>query len=348
MAEEKILVIQLRQLGDILLTTPVLRAIKRERPKARITFLSHAMGCLVLDDCPFLDEHFFYSEKSTWRDELRLSASLRERHFDLVLDYMNNPRSAFYALRSGATERLAFRSARRPAYTRTVPRPSGAGPEGRYIVDEKFDLLRAAGFKLEASPSLHLPVQPWSEQHTRPLMKLWSEGEIKAAPFVVTIAATHRRQARRWPLERYAEIAARLARDWGAYVLWLWGPGEEAVADEAVRLCREKTWKAPKTSFREMAALIANADLFLGNSNGPSHVAVAASICSLQLHGPTHARSWCPMTEKHRAVTPSAPVPGEITAITVEAVWESLLALRPEVEAQAAAAKAKRPRLTWR
>ncbi len=339
MAEEKILVIQLRQLGDILLTTPVLRAVKKAKPRARLTFLSAAMGRLVLDDCPFLDEHFFYEDEWTWREEVRLANTLRERRFDLVLDFMNNPRSAFYSMRSGATERLAFKSARRLAYTQIVRRPDA----GRYIVDEKFDLLRAAGF----NPTEQGLILPWSESHTRPLMKLWGEHpRFRAAPLVVTLSPTHRRAERRWPLDRFAALGDLLVREWGAEVLWLHGPGEEEEVAAARALCKEPTILAPKTSFREMAALVANTDLFIGNSNGPSHVAVANGVCSLQLHGPTHARSWCPMTDKHRAV--EAGVTQRMDEITVASVWEALAAMAPTILTQAGLARGRRPRLSWR
>lgn len=339
MAEEKILVIQLRQLGDILLTTPVLRALKKARPRARLTFLSHGMGRLILDDCPFLDEHFFYEESWTWREELALAQTLRERRFDLVLDFMNNPRSAFYTLRTGGTRRIGFKSARRLAYNQVVTRP---GP-GRYIVDEKFDILRAAGLE----PLDQGLVLPWFEAHTRPLMKLWGERpKFRESPLTVVLSPTHRREPRRWPLDRYAALADRLVREWGAEVLWLHGPGEEALVAEARALAKEDTVMAPKTSFREMAALIGNMDLFIGNSNGPSHVAVANGICSLQLHGPTHARAWCPMTAKHRAV--DARETQTMEEITVEHVWSALGSMRPEITAHATAARTKRPRLTWR
>jgi ADP-heptose:LPS heptosyltransferase len=87
-----------------------------------------------------------------------------------------------------------------------------------------------------------------------------------------------------------------------ATVMWAWGPGEESVIDEVQGLTRGVTHKAPKTSFREMAALFARADLFIGNSNGPSHVAVSVDLPSIQLHGHTNLISWCPMTERHRGL----------------------------------------------
>ncbi len=343
MTEERILVIQLRQLGDILLTTPVLKAIKRERPKAHLTFLSHGMGRLVLDQSPCVDEHFTYSDDFSKMQEWQLSKTLKERRFDLVLDFMNNPRSAFYALRAGG-ERWAFRSARRPAYSHVVPKAATA----EYIVREKFRLLEAAGF----APADEKLVLPWFEAHTQPLMRMYArEARFREAPIKVILSPTHRREVRQWPLANYAELADRLTKEWGALVLWLHGPGEEAVVDEAMAHCRQPTLKAPKTNFREMAALIGNVDLFVGNSNGPSHVAVAANICSLQLHGPTNAISWCPMTERHQALQApefgKSPAP-RMASITVDAAWTKLATMQRVVAAFAAEQKPKRPRLLWK
>lgn len=344
MAEERILVIQLRQLGDILLTTPCLRAIKAERPKARLTVLTHGMGKLILNQNPFVDEHFSYGDDWSKLQEWRLAQTLRQRKFDLVIDFMNNPRSAFYALMTGARERIAFNSARRFAYTHTIPRPA----QGNYIVDDKFQLLKEAGF----NPTDRRLILPWFEPHLQPLLRFQGEHPaFLSAPLRVVISPTHRREPRRWPLKHYAALSDWLQNEWKAAVVWLWGPGEEAVVDEGLSYCSVPALKAPKTSFAEMTAFVANCDLFIGNSNGPSHVAVAGGICSLQLHGHTSAASWCPMTPEHQAV--QAPTYGKETmpdmaTITVEAVQEKLQAMKPIIFAYANAMNGKRPRLTWR
>jgi ADP-heptose:LPS heptosyltransferase len=78
---------------------------------------------------------------------------------------------------------------------------------------------------------------------------------------------------------------------------------------------------------RELAAFIANCDLFVGNSNGPSHVATSTEIPSLQLHGPTYAKSWSPLNERHQAVQKA-----QMEDIDVESVWHALGQLRPVVE----------------
>jgi ADP-heptose:LPS heptosyltransferase len=132
-------------------------------------------------------------------------------------------------------------------------------------------------------------------------------------------------------MARFAELSDRLVREWGASVLWLWGPGEEQDIEAAMALCQEKALKAPKTTFREMAALVANCDLFVGNSNGPSHVAVAVDTPSLQLHGPTYGVSWSPNTPAHRYLQGQS-----MTDLSVESVLQCLVEMKPAVMASVA------------
>jgi len=341
--QERILLIQLRQLGDILLTTPCLRAVRAARPNAHLSFLSHAMGRLVLDECPFLDEHFTFESSWTWRQHWRLARTLRDRQFGSVVDFMNNPRSAFFARMSGAPVRLAFRSARWPAYSATIPKAAAAG----YIVREKFRLLAAAGIPADDVR----PILPWFEGHALPFIHFFaSTPDFRAARVKVALSPTHRREVRRWPLANYAALARRLVQQWQAAVVWIYGPGEEAVIDEVMAMCDVPTLKAPPTSLRELAAFLGNMDLFIGNSNGPSHIAVAVDIPSLQLHGPTLAVSWCPMTARHQAV--QAPLLGltsvpTMAAVSVDMVWDKLQGMQPVILDYVAQSRATRPRLNW-
>jgi ADP-heptose:LPS heptosyltransferase len=334
----KILVVQLRQLGDILLTTPVLREIKRNIPGSSITFLSHNMGRLILDDCPFIDDYFTYGSDWTIRQEISLAATLRARKFDYAFDFMNNPRSALYTLGSLARERVAFRSARWWCYNNWVQRK---GPE-QYIVRDKFRILEAAGIRTNPQNADQL-VLPWFEKETGPVMRFVGQHPWASdAPLRVALSPTHRREARRWPLDRYAALADFLARNWGAFVVWVWGPGEEGDIDAVMGMCKETTYKAPKTSFRELAALIANTDLFIGNSNGPSHVAVATGTPSLQLHGPTRASAWCPQNARHHAIQAAS-----MDDVALSSVINELESMRPMLAAYADNRKSAGMRVNW-
>jgi ADP-heptose:LPS heptosyltransferase len=293
------------------------------------------MGRLVIDGSPDVDEHLIYGGKDVIRDQVNLLWRLRSERFDAVVDFMANPRSAFYTLITGAPQRLSFETARQAVYTQVLPRPGDAG----YIVDGKLKLLEPLGIVATDRAM----VLPWTSQHLGPLRGLGEAHPFFAkAPLRVVLSPTHRREPRRWPLLHYARLSDILVREWGASVLWLWGPGEEEVMDQVIALTKEPTLKAPRTSFREMAALVANCDLFVGNSNGPSHVAVAVDIPSFQIHGPTSGHAWCPGTLKHRFMKRDP-----IATVTVEEVWEKLLDMSELVQEQASRRRVHGIRTSW-
>lgn len=339
----RILLVQLRQLGDIILTTPCIREIRRLKKDAHITFLSHRMGKLVLEANPYIDEMFFYDEREGLAAQLRLMRTLRDKKFDVVIDFMNNPRSALFTFATAALERIAFKSSRRFAYTELVEKPKSED----YIVRRKFELLKPLGL----SPSKEGLIVPWFENDAATTIKFIQEQPLlKQSALRVILSPTHRRPMRQWPLARYAALSDRLIQELGASVTWLWGPGEEHVADEGLKLCKLAACKAPPTSFREMAAFIANHDLFIGNSNGPSHVAVAADIHSIQLHGHTSAKSWCPMTPKHSAIQSplqSSDPEHAMEGISVEEVWSMITSKQEALAAAAGIRKRLMYRVNW-
>jgi heptosyltransferase-3 len=342
-AASNILLIQLRQLGDIILTTPGIRELKRAWPDARISFLCHPMGRLILEDNPSIDQLLTYDPKLPWYREWDFVSQLRSQAYDLVLDFMYNPRSALYAKLSGAPRRLAFPSRRQWLFTDIVAQDRTV----EYIVLEKFRYLRHLGIKPERGGL----VLPWFQQHAK-VVEDWiaEESRLRSTAPRVILAPTHRREDRRWPLDRYAAIADRLTRDWGAIVIWAWGPGEGEFVQAAQKLCETQTLMAPKTSFRELAALIANCDLFIGNSNGPSHVAVAVDTPSLQLHGPTYAATWCPRTERHRALQAGqdrSEGRGPMDLIREEELWQALKAMEPIVAEAKEARQLAGVRTAW-
>ena len=328
----KILLVQLRQLGDIILTTPCIREVKKAWPDAEVSFLSHPMGRLVLEGNPWLDQLYTYPVDDFF-GELKLVRHLRKQKFDIVLDFMSNPRSALYSLLAGRGQRWAFDTRRRAAYNHVVPRSR----ESDYIVREKFKLLDALGIKAQDETTMI----PWGEEHLEPLRQCPGLGN---EPIRVVISPTHRRSPRRWPEERYAALADLLVEHWGAKVVFAWGPGESDVVDRVQAMCKKPTLKAPKTSFRELAAFIGNCDLFVGNSNGPSHVAVTVGTPSLQLHGPTQASAWCPRNELHRAIQGADE---SMLPIDLDSVWDEIEALKPVVAKKAQNRVRNGVRMSW-
>ncbi len=309
---QKILMIQLRQLGDILLTTPCMRAIKEANPQNHISFLSHSMGREILKDSPYIDELLIYNDKDWWA-YTKFALSLHRQGYDLVFDFMANPRSAMLAWLTRCPRRISFDTRRNWAFTELVPRSK----DSDYIVREKFTLLHAAGFATH-DESL---IMPWNEKDLGPFHQLMSDESFRNAPLRIVLSPTHRRENRRWPLEHYVTLAERLVREKNAAVIWSWGPGEEDIIQGLVRQCAVRTFASPKTTLRELTALLANSHLFIGNANGASHFAVAADCATLKLCGPhTETQAWSPLNDKHRVVK----VWDDIRNLDVETVWSAI------------------------
>jgi heptosyltransferase-3 len=318
---KRVLLVQLRQLGDILLTTPVIREIKNHWPDAELTFLSGPLGRLVLKDNPLLSRHLVLEEGSLIED-LRLLRVLQKAKFDSVIDFMGNPRSAIVTMLTNARQSIGFNSSRRLFYNEVVTRDSGDD----YIVAEKFRMLKPLG--LAPSQDYRLMFE-WGEAHSHQVLQFLGRLEGPAKKRRVVLSPTHKRIARRWDEASWVHLSDWLTSKMDSQVIWVWGPGEE---DEVKRLqskTRFKSSVAPKTNLQELAALVAQCDYFVSGSNGPSHFAVAVNTPSLQLHGPTDSPSWSPKSHRHRVIQSENRV---MSGISVGQVCQSLEAMFAELD----------------
>src|SRR5262250_503519 len=142
---ERILVIQFRQIGDVLLSTPVLRALRCHYPQSHIAFLTEPSPGRVLQGNPLLDEVIVRQRYATWRQQWQLLRHIRRQHFELVIDLIGNPRSAVLTRLSGAKHRLAFaRFPRSLLYTMLVTHHH---PEPEYTVAKRLRLLEPLGIR---------------------------------------------------------------------------------------------------------------------------------------------------------------------------------------------------------
>jgi len=273
------LVVQLRQLGDVLLTTPIARILKEAYPEAIVCFWTEKACQSVLKGNPYIDRMIVTRRTNNLLHTFRLVRQLRQSRFDVLLDFMSNPRSAVSSFLSGTPMRISYRKkGRGMLYTHQVD--ANATP---YAVDYKKSLLQPLGINSEwRLPEIFLT----DEEKTfgRILRdKLLPPGRLR----LITIDPSHRRYTRRWPVKHYAGLSHLVAEKMQALPVVLWGPGEEEVAQEVVDASSHTAVMAPATSVREMAALIKAADLHVGNCSAPRHIAVAVGTPSFTILGST-------------------------------------------------------------
>jgi lipopolysaccharide heptosyltransferase II len=293
-----ILLVRLRLIGDVVFTTPLIRALRRQFPDARLVYLVEPGAAPVVGTNPHLDEVKTIPHSRGWqrvRDDFRLARELRRARFDIAIDLHGGPRSAWLTWASRAPVRVGYDIPGRSwMYTRVVRRPRGLGP--RHAVVNQWDLLGA----LEPSPGrppdraadrVEMPVDPAARVSVdRRLRALGVPREGR----VVVIHVSAGNPFRRWPETSFADLAARLVRQKDRWVLVTSGPSDEAAAHRVVARARGEAGDAGTRivedaglSLAELRALMDVAALFIGGDSGPLHIASTSDVPVVGLYGPT-------------------------------------------------------------
>ena len=292
------LVIRHRAGGDLLLSTPALRALRAGLPRARVDVLTaRGMGELLLGN-PDVDSVLEF-DRSSLGSQAALYARLVRGGYDLVLDMVSNPRSAFMTALTRARVRVGYDlPGRAYAYTLRLPRePSGpAGPTLRYAPESALDLVRALGI---AARGLSLRFEVAAAARERIDAWLADFGLGVGRPWVACLPSGSW-QAKTWPPGRFAAVLDALGSE--ADVVWIWGPGERETAESCRARMKGPSHVAPPTGWQELGALLHRASLLLSNDSGPKHLAVALGVPTVTIFGPTHPATWHPPQGPHTAL----------------------------------------------
>lgn len=288
----RILVCQLRQIGDVLLSTPAIRMLKRRFPLAAIDVYTEAKCAPVLENNPDVAHIWALDRRLGLLDALRFYRHVGtgggRGRYDLVVDFQQLPRIRWMLALSDAPVKLTYPPPwyNRPLYTHW------ARLSGPYAAKCKAGvLMHAFGLPWENDPPrIHLT----GAERAQAAATL-AEWGLGPGQVLVTVDATHRRVSRLWPAEHYARLLAlaAAARPELRFLL-LYGPGElETVTEVRDRALAAGTPEAalilpPRlTGLREMAAMQAMAALHLGNCSSPRHFAVAVGTRTLTVRGST-------------------------------------------------------------
>ena len=298
---KNILVTQLRQVGDVLLTTPAVKVLRDHYPASRISYLTETGPAQILQGNPHLDAIIIRDRNGGLLQDVKLMRALRNAKYDLVIDFFCNPRSAWMSFLTGAPYRIAsYHAGRSWWYTHTPVIQGGKG----YAAEDKLALLRAIGIEGHFVP----PVIRVSIEAQQYIDNFFRDQGIQ--PPIITIDPTSRRQAKQWIPERYVQLADRLVEKYSAAVIFIWGPGEKEIVAALVRQGKYRHILACPTDLRQLAALIARSQLHIGNCSAPRHLAVAVGTPSLTIMGPTSSENWTFPSPIHQVVRGNAPCLG--------------------------------------
>lgn len=292
MAFRNILVIKLRYIGDVLLATPALRAIKTARPQGKLTVAVNRGTEEILAHHPDIDD-VLVVEKGPLVAQLQFLSELRRRRFDCVVDLTDGDRSALLAWLSGAPVRIGFNEEHRwrgLLYTQ-VAVPLAEDP---HRIEHDLAVLQP----LHIQPNSTLPTLTISEEDERVADRILHEVGLlrqSTTPRLVMLQPGARYWFKAWPEYRFVELADRLARNCDCQVLIGGDRGDVALAE---RICRQTRATgavvAGRATLLQFAALLKRCALFVGNDSGAMHIAAAMRTPLVALFGPSNPSEWGP------------------------------------------------------
>lgn len=291
------MIIQLRRIGDVLLSTPVIRALRTHFPKSHIAFLTERESSDLLALNPYLDEVIIL-ERERYRNplySLKKIWQIRKKGFDLVIDLLGNPRTAYISFLSGARHRMGHDLPWRRFFYNILIRNDG---KPKYSATQKLEALKPLGVDaLGAKPDFLVP-----EEARRFAQRFLEEEGTDGERLIISISPTSRRHFRRWHLERFAQLSDWLISRFQATVVLVWGPGEKGVVEKLESLMKHKPSISPKTEdLFQLGAILQSCDLHIGNDNGTKHVAVAVGTPTITIYGPQNPINWTyPEPSRHK------------------------------------------------
>ena len=294
-AADRILVIRLGAIGDVVRTLPAAAALRAAYPGAHLAWLVEPASQSVLAGQPWIDEVIAFPRRalqtslrrghgvSLARQLVRFLGTLRRRRFDLAVDFHGIGRSALLALASGAPGRVGYA----PPFGREgswwlATAQARLAPRRMPRFARNLALVEFLGVVPTASRPF--PLRVGAEARRRAAGLLGS-----ASPVVLHPGTSATTPHKRWPPSGYAALARALAAR-GLPVLVSFGPvaGERALAETVVRTSGGAASLAPDTAgLDDLAALFERCRLFVGSDSGPLHVASLVGTPVVQLLGPT-------------------------------------------------------------
>jgi lipopolysaccharide heptosyltransferase II len=288
----KILILKPSSLGDVIQALPVLRLLKKHFPASRIYWwISKGLAPLLEADPDLAGTFCFdrnaWSRPSRWGEFLHSIHAMRQQRFDYVIDLQSLARSGAVAWLANGQVTIGLDDPREGAgafHDISIPRPSF----GTHAVDWYLQVLRC----------FNVPVQwdfTWLPAQVEAATRIRSRWPIDSARWVILNPGA-RWNNKRWPAERFGDVAVRMARSEPSIRFVVLGGTEDYPLGETIRAALpEKILNvAGKTNLREMIEWVRAGEVMVTNDTGPMHVAAALRKPIVGIFGPTEPRRTGP------------------------------------------------------
>ncbi|MGB8952221.1 MAG: glycosyltransferase family 9 protein [Candidatus Aminicenantales bacterium] len=296
-ALKKILLIRLRRIGDIVLTTPAVALLKNKLPGSSLAYVVEEPYQRLVEGNPCLDQIIVIEKKQAARDFYRFLRQIRAEGYDAVIDFHGGPKAFWMTFFSRAKVRIGYQTKYKSfIYTIRIPRRRSEGP--MHSVENHINLVRALGLNGHEDPpaSLFLP-HPRREETDRINNFLERKNLSESRTVILHVGAGNK--FRDWGVTNLVELITLLTSLPQVKVVLIGSEEDKKAEEEIVKKCSPPPLSlVGELNLMELKQLISRAALFVGPDSGPMHIAASTSTPIVAYFGPTLPAHFAPWQAK--------------------------------------------------
>jgi len=293
----RIVVVDLLYLGDLIFATPFIKNLRDCYPEARIDFVANANFAAVIEDNPHLDNVYSYDKNGSLIESWRFARELSKNDYDLGLNIHGNWRTALLLKVIGPNYSAGFGDKGRGVFLdQEVSRLEDA-----HMVEVYRQFLRDLGFLELEEASLELEVAAETRDRVIEILKSY---QLLGANKLIALNTGGSWATKRWPPEKFAQLADRLQEEQIGEVVFTGGPSDlERIEEIRGMMEQEAVSLAGETTLEELAALGEQIDLMVSGDSGPVHVTAAVGTDVFAIFGPSNEKKYHPYGEGSQIIT---------------------------------------------
>ncbi len=340
----RLLIVRLRNLGDCILSTPVVRALKQWNPSLKISLLVESRFAGVYHGNPHIDHLEILPRSGSALERLRqrwhCAVGLRKGQFDCTWNLHGGSTSLYFTLASRSSVRIGYAHYRQSSrYTHLAPSAALIwGKSPIHTVENQLAPLKWLGIVQQTeglNPEVFL-----SAESTQAVDRFLREHIGHDQPFVL-VQPTATLRTKQWPEERFSRLIQKIQREENRKVVLSVGPGEAETARKVLAAGGLDLPVFQGKNLEELKSVLHRAELFIGNDSGPMHLAAALKKPVLAIFTSSHFEAWHPWGTPFlscRSSLPCVPCPGYrcyeyenarcVDNISVDQVWQGYRELR--------------------
>ncbi|MCM8800956.1 MAG: lipopolysaccharide heptosyltransferase II [Candidatus Omnitrophica bacterium] len=280
---KRILVARTDRVGDVLLSTPVIKNLRDSYPSSYIAMVVSNYCKEILEGNPYLDEVLIYDKEKRHRGligSLKFVFHLRKKRFDLAIILHPTNRMHLVTFLARIPKRIGYNRKLGFLLTDKIPHTKQEGR--KHELEYNLDLLRYLGIPAQ-DKTLFMPIRKEAEDWIEELFK---KERINPTDKLLAIHPGASCPSKLWPAERFAELADRLADKYGFKLIFIAGRKDINITEGVIKYLKNPVINlAGKTSLSQLASILRRCQLFISNDSGPVHIATAVGTPVISIFG---------------------------------------------------------------